>query len=97
MKLEIFLFLIWLSLINAYNAYNVDTKDVIFVKNPTSNKDNKFGHSVALASNYIYAGAPHDDVHGNVFKCSFSASDPKQQNPTCSRVNGRMLHMHKYM
>ena len=89
MRLEIFLFLMWLSLIYAYNAKNVDSKDVIFLKNPSRGKSNTFGHSVALARNYVYVGAPHDSKHGNVFKCRFNANDPNQQNPTCSKVDGK--------
>ena len=78
----------WLCLIYAYNAKNVDSKDVIVVKNP-SQGNNRFGHSVALASNYLYVGAPLDDTHGNVFKCRFTADDLKQQNPACSKVVGK--------
>ena len=90
MRLEIFLFLMWLSLIYAYNAKNVDSKDVIFVKNP-SRENNAFGHSVALAKNFIYVGAPHDDTHGNVFNCKFTANGLKQQNPRCSKVGGKSV------
>ena len=92
MRLEIFLFLMWLCLIYAYNAKNVDSKDVIFLKNPGSaSKNNAFGHSVALASNYVYVGAPHDKTHGNVFKCRFTANNLNQQNPTCSKIDGKSL------
>ena len=88
MRLEIFLFLMWLSLIYAYNAKNVDSKDVIFLKNPREN--NVFGHSVALARNYVFVGAPLDANHGNVFNCSFNADDLNQQTPnTCSKVDGK--------
>ena len=80
----------WLCLIYAYNAKNVDSKDVIFLKNPrTASRNNAFGHSVALARNYVYVGAPLDDTHGNVFKCRFTADDLKQQNPACSKVVGK--------
>ena len=78
----------WLSLIYAYNAKNVDSKDVIYLKNP-SHENNAFGHSVALAKNYVFVGAPHDANHGNVFKCSFKANDLTQQNPTCYKVDGK--------
>ena len=88
----------WLSLIYAYNAKNVDSKDVIFLKNPYhGSQNNAFGHSVALprnrnAWNYVYIGAPHDDIHGNVFKCKFDASDLNQQTPnTCSKVIGNLI------
>ena len=90
MRLEIFLFLMWLCLIYAYNAKNVDSKDVIFVKNP-SQGNNRFGHSVALARNYVYVGAPLDDTHGNVLKCRFTANNLYQQNPKCSKVDGKSL------
>ena len=72
----------------AYNAKNVDLKSVIHVKNSGEN-NNLFGHSVALAKNYVYVGAPDDSKHGNVFKCRFNANDPNQQNPTCSKVDGK--------
>ena len=68
---------------------NVDLKSVIHVKNSGDN-NNLFGHSVALAKNYIFVGAPHDDNHGNVFKCSFNANDLNKQNPnTCSKLDGK--------
>ena len=94
MRLEVFLFLMWLSLIYAYNAKNVDSKDVIFLKNPhNASPKNGFGHSVALSKNYhnhyVYVGAPHDKTHGNVFKCSFNVKIMNQQNPTCYKVDGK--------
>ena len=79
----------WLSLIYAYNAKNVDSQDVIFLKNP-SYRNNSFGHSVALTKNYVYIGAPLDDTHGNVFNCKFTAKNLKQQNPSCSKVVGKL-------
>ena len=88
MKLEIFLFLIWLSLINAYNAKNVDTQDVIVLQKSGGGK-NQFGHSVALVKDHIYVGAPLDNTHGNVFKCKFNAFDLNKQNPSCQTVNGK--------
>ena len=81
----------WLSLIYAYNAKNVDSKNVIFLKNPSRGNSNTFGHSVALTGDYIYVGAPHDDTHGNVFKCRFTANNLNQQNPRCSKVGGKSL------
>ena len=87
MRFEIFLFLMWLGLIYAYNVKNVDSQDVIFLKN--RRQGNNFGHSVALAKNYIYVGAPHDDIHGNVFKCRFNANYLKQQDPPCSDIDGK--------
>ena len=89
MRLEIFLFLMWLCLIYAYNAKNVDSKDVIFLKNPRQGNSNAFGHSVALARNYVFVGAPHDAKHGNVFKCRFTANNLNKQNPACSEVDGK--------
>ena len=88
MRFEIFLFLMWLGLIYAYNVKNVDSQDVIFLKN--RRQGNNFGHSVALAKNYVFVGAPHDANHGNVFKCSFNANDLNKQNPnTCSKLDGK--------
>ena len=88
----------WLSLIYAYNAKNVDSKDVILLKKPYhGSQNNSFGHSVALARNrnarnYVYIGAPHDEIHGNVFKCRFDASDLNQQTlNTCSKVIGNLI------
>ena len=80
----------WLSLIYAYNAKNVDSQDVILLKNP-SYRNNSFGHSVALAKNYVYVGAPHDDTHGNVFKCRFTAKNLQPQSPTCFKVVGKIV------
>ena len=92
MRLEIFLFLMWLCLIYAYNAKNVDSKDVIFVKNPSSaSRNNAFGHSVALTRNYVYVGAPHDKTHGNVFKCRFTANNLNQHTPRCYKVDGKLI------
>ena len=84
------IFLLFFGKTNAYNAKNVDSKDVIFVKNPSSaSRSNAFGHSVALVKNYVYVGAPHDKTHGNVFKSRFTARNLNQQNPTCSKVDGK--------
>ena len=99
MRLEVFLFLMWLSLIYAYNAKNVDSKDVILLKKPYhGSQNNAFGHSVALprnrnAWNYVYIGAPHDETHGNVFKCRFTAKNLKPQSPTCSKVVGKLVYL----
>ena len=78
----------WLGLIYAYNVKNVDSQDVIFLKN--RRQGNNFGHSVALAKNYVFVGAPHDANHGNVFKCSFNANDLNKQNLNiCSKLDGK--------
>ena len=84
------IFLLFFGKTNAYNAKNVDSKDVIFLKNPSS-PNNAFGHSVALARNYVYVGAPLDATHGNVFKCRFDANNLNQQNPTCYKVDGKLI------
>ena len=85
------IFLLFFGKTNAYNAKNVDSKDVIFLKNPRQGNSNAFGHSVALAKNYVFVGAPHDANHGNVFKCRFTANNLNQQNPHCSKVGGKSL------
>ena len=89
MKLEIFLFLFWLTLIFAYNAENVDTQDVIVLKN-TGEQGNQFGHSVALTKDHVYVGAPKDSTHGNVFDCPFDPEGEKQ-SPSCSEIDGKLL------
>ena len=70
----------------------MDSKDVIYLKNP-SHENNAFGHSVALAKNYVFVGAPHDAKHGNVFKCRFTAKNLKPQSPTCSKVVGKLVYL----
>ena len=60
-------------------AYNIDTTSPI--KWTSENEGSLFGLSVALSKDYVYVGAPADDIHGNVYKCSKSRS--------CSVVNGK--------
>ena len=86
MKLEIFLFLVWLSLINADAANNVDTEEVIVLRNGGQN--NAFGHSVALTGSQVYVGAPQDSTHGNVFRCGFSSNEGEQTS-NCLRSTGK--------
>ena len=86
MKLEIFLFLVWLSLINADAAKNVDTDEVIVLRN--GGRNNAFGHSVALTGSQVYVGAPQDSTHGNVFSCPIN---PIKQSPNCRKVNGKLI------
>jgi len=81
-------FLIFLLLFGesyAYNANNVDSQSVIYLKNAQSG--NFFGHSVAIASERnVYVGAPLDQKHGNVFKCSIDGSDYGTQEVQCNRT-----------
>ena len=61
-------------------AYNIDTTSP--VKLTSHKNDGLFGHSVALSKDYVYVGAPDDDIHGNVYKCPTSRG-------SCSVVGGK--------
>ena len=79
------LFLLLFGVSHAYNAKNVDSQSVIYLKNDQSG--NFFGHSVAIASeSNVYVGAPLDQTHGNVFKCSIDGSDYGTQEVECHRT-----------
>ena len=65
-------------------AYNIDTTSPVKL---TSNKeDGLFGLSVALSKDYVYVGAPDDDIHGNVYKCPTSRG-------SCSVVGGKTFEI----
>ena len=65
-------------------AYNIDTTSPVELTSPTN--DGFFGVSVALSKDNVYVGAPHDDVHGNVYKCPNSGSP-------CSKVPGKPIQI----
>ena len=70
-----------LTIANPGLAYNIDTESA--KKWERQSNDGLFGHSVALSRSYIYVGAPKDDKHGNVFRCSTSGS-------RCSKIDGKI-------
>ena len=56
-------------------------KDNVDTTNPTIfNRQNSglFGHSVALSKSDAFVGAPEDEIHGNVFKCSLQSENCKK-------------------
>ena len=69
--------------INNGFAYNIDTKSAILLKGNEDNGDGLFGHSVAFSEEFVAVGAPKDQTHGNVYKCSTSSSS------NCQIVNGK--------
>ena len=52
-------------------AYNIDTKSATLLKG--NEEDGLFGHSVAFSKDFVAVGAPKDQKHGNVYKCSTSS------------------------
>ena len=92
MTIAVLFFLFCFDFGQSYNANNVDTESAIVLKNPFEDKnhDAYFGYSIALAMKDglkdLYVGAPRDQIHGNVFKCSLL--NPK--DPTCSRMIGKL-------
>ena len=67
-------------------AYNIDIGSAVNVKGP---ENGLFGHSVAVTQDAIYVGAPKDELHGNVFKCSTSSTHCKA--PISSRYLLKIL------
>ena len=53
-------------------AYNIDIESAVVWKGP---RNGLFGHSVALTQSNIYVGAPKNELHGDVFKCSKSSTN----------------------
>ena len=64
-------------------AYNIDTTSPIIW---TEKEGSLFGLSVALSKDYVYVGAPSDEIHGNVYKCPKSGS-------RCSKVPGKPIQI----
>ena len=56
-------------------------KDNVDTTNPTifnGQNSGLFGHSVALSKSDAFVGAPEDENHGNVFKCSLQSENCKK-------------------
>ena len=61
----------------SFKKDNVDTTNPTIFKRQNSGL---FGHSVALSKSDAFVGAPEDEIHGNVFKCSLQSENCKKMN-----------------
>ena len=78
MKTFLFFFLCFLDFARSYNVKTKGSK----ILSGNSDDSGLFGHSVALSKSDAFVGAPHDSIHGRVFKCSLQSS---QCSPMTSR------------
>ena len=67
---------------------NVDTKSPIIFR-ARNNRNDYFGHGVAIEKQMAIIGAPGADTHGQIFGCEFNGKRKGKQTVHCHKLPGK--------